>query len=696
MSHRQEEEAFATTTESLRADVYRADSEAGKRVVREEAEAAARRQFTPITAHVSESSLPLVDATDYVMAPPAPQSARVPFVDSDDVDGGGISMDSFAAYTGGPAYQSAFLAATPLGAGASAAPFYRGSESYASLTSAASTQLTLDTHTGAGVMHRQRQAMAPLFAPVADLSYAYGAPNQLDAVRDREYVSKKQNGVRPAPQMSEGRGLTLDRSFAGMAAEQGAVGPNNLVDYQPRGTYVDALAARDLYADRTVDELRTANNPKAPEHFMAGFEGPAVNTTAGGRLDDGAPTPKNRPDTFFENVMGLWRAPTAFRHTQSVGPDHVVQPYTQRHRTEEDEGGSGYFGAAGAAAGIGGGGVGAYVMEKEYEPSHRAELGEMPLGQVDALTRSAPAAHNDYSRFTQPIYDNNRTSGPQQLYLGATFSSVLGKFIAPIADALRPARRTVMAEAGNDTHGFGQFAGTGVGGFGSGTADSGGRGLPAEYLLPATLKDEGMVEDYFGQATATEAQLGAHHDQNARLRATEREATTAHSGYLGAAQGQVPAEALPSAQPRADRQREQTLQGRMQQGSTDKFNPNVGSIGHRKPDAAAPQRAPTASFVASVPSSATFGAVVSRYDHTPAEASGALGGGQKKRPRALASANDNDSGGGGGVPFKIRGTASRAKHPTEHNFTSKTELDAQMRSRLQERNPLMPATYRVN
>lgn len=666
--------------------VFRADTAAGRAAMSHSVP-----EFTPMPVFAHEPDLPTRN-TDYVMAPPSAASAQVPFDTATETIGGG------AAYTGGPAYQSTFLRATPLGGlgGATAAPFYSGAESYMPLTSAASTQLTLDTHTGAGVFHRQKQAMAPLHAPAADLSYAYGTPNQTEAVRAREYVSMKQNGVQPTPQRSEGRGLTLDRSFEGMAAEQGAVGRNNKVDYQPRGTYVDHLAARDFYADRGVDELRTASNPKATEHYMAGFEGPAMNVNAGGgrRLnDDGTQsTPKNRPNTFYENVRELWGGPKSFQHTQSLAPEHV-EHITQRQRTQDElgEDGAGYFGAAHGITG----GLGSYLMEQDYEPSHRTEVSEMPLGHVDGLTRSAPGAHNDYSRWTQPVHDTNRSSGPNQVYFGATFSSVLGKYVAPLVDALRPARRTVLAEAANDAHALGHFAGAGIGGFGSGTAENDGRALPAEYLLPTTLKEEGMLEDHFGQATATEAQIGAHHAQNARLRATERESTTAHSGYLGAAKGLVPAEALPSAPSRADRQREQTLQGRMQQGSTDKYNPNAGSMGHRKPDVAPPTRAPVASFVASVPSAATFGAVFSKYEHhvpssVAADNSASTSAASRKRPRA---ANSLD-GGSGGEPFKVRGSASRDTRPAEHDFTNTTELNARLHSRLQERNPFMPA-YRV-
>jgi hypothetical protein len=637
------------------------------------AAAAAQESLSPTPAPV--------ERTGFVMPPPAAADAPMPFA--------ATAMGTTSTYDGGPSYLTEILQPRSLGGGASAAPFFSGAESYASRTPAASASLTLDNYTGAGSLYRKKEAMAPLFAPTADLSYAYGAPNQTDLVRERTFVSDKRHGERAGPQIHEGRGLTLDRSAAGMVAELGSSAPHGLVDYQSRGTYIDALAARDLYADRTVDQLRTAINPKADAYSMAGFEGPAMNPNASGRRLDDAPTPKNRPDTFFENVLGLWRGAKSFRHTQSLAPEFVAQPDTQRWRTEEEfEGGSGFLGHAQGVTG----GLGGYVMEQEVEPAHKLEPGEMPMGQVGALTGAAPAAINDYSRYTQPVFGTHRSSGPQQTYFGAAFSSVLGKFAAPIADALMmPARpdaaRAALAEASNDTHGMGQFSGVGLGGFGSGTADARGP-VAAEYLLPPTLKDEGLLEDYFGQATVTD--LGMHHEQGTRLRATERERTTAHSTYLGAAQGQVPAsgaEAMPAAQPREDRQREQVLQGRTQQGNIDRYNPNAGTMGHRKPDAAPATRAPVASFAAAVPSAATFGAVVSKYEHAPVPAASG-------KKRSFAAANADDAVGSGGGSMLRAGAPTRAKHPAEHDFSGQADVNAQMRSMQAARNPLVQS-YRV-
>jgi hypothetical protein len=638
-----------------------------------------------------------------VELPNAPRGAGA------DDGGGGAS----ARYAGGAAFQSGFFAPTALGgvpgSQASAAPFFRGAEAFSQLGPAGAGQPRLDRYTGAGHLLRQKQPMAPLFAPATDLSYAYGAPNQTDALRAREYVSMKQGGVNPGPVLHEGRGLTLDRSAAGMAAELGAIGPNGHVDYVSRGTYVDALAARDLWAGgRGVDEMRTADNPKVGAHFMAGFEGPATLTTAGGaRLHADVPTPKNRPETFFENVLGLWRGPSAFRHTQTIEPEFfaVAQQSTQRERTEAEGGGSGYMGAAGPGGAVCA--VGSYLMEQEVEPDRHigpSELAPAQGGHIDGLTSARPGTVNDYGRYTQPIFDTNRSAGPQQTYFGQTFSSVLTRFVAPLADALRPARRTALAEASNDTHGQGQFSGAGLGGFGSGTAAP---GLVAAHLLPTTLREEGMLEDAFGQVSAADKR-GAHHDQNPQLHPTERESTTAHSAYLGAAPrgpSASLAEGPAAEQTRADREREQTLHGRASHGAAGQFTPQMGAaVGHRKPDAAAPGRAPVASFAPAGPSAATFGAVVSRYDHaappppgawsSAPRGSAAPGAGLLSDEGLVGAAAVNrrrtrDDADFGGGAFSTRGAPARGKHPSEHNFSAQTELNAQIRSKLQKSNPLV-------
>ena len=76
------------------------------------------------------------------------------------------------------------------------------------------------------------------------------------------------------------------------------------------------------------------------------------------------------------------------------------------------------------------------------------------------------------------------------------------------------------------------------------------------------------------------------------------------------------------------------------------------------------------------------------------------GGSSSSRKRAAASsgpvsANSSSDDYGGGVPFKVqRGTATRAKHPVEHDFSAMAETNARLRTRQQERNPLA-AAYRV-
>ena len=62
--------------------------------------------------------------------------------------------------------------------------------------------------------------------------------------------------------------------------------------------YNSALLNRNLYLAKTVDELRTQNNPKASGFALLGHEGPA-DSFIKTRGDLGIQE-KHRPDTFFE------------------------------------------------------------------------------------------------------------------------------------------------------------------------------------------------------------------------------------------------------------------------------------------------------------------------------------------------------------------------------------------------------------
>lgn len=595
--------------------------------------------FEPIDLANNELAAPPLLATDFVV--PAPRAARRNAA-------AGAAFDA-----GGPTYTAAFYAATDLGGGAVAAPFFSGKHGGGSgLTHADSARRTLDSLNGGNVHHKKKQASAPLFAPQADLSHTYGTPVQTDLFRTWENVSLVQNGAQPQA-VSEGRGLTLDRAAVAANAGNATHG------------HVDALHARDTYHDRTVDDLRTANHPKVGGLLFAGFEAPAYNANAGGQLDPLGPTPKNRPDTAFENGQDRWGAPTSFQHTQTLAPQ-VIEHITQRQTQDWAHNGNAYGGAAGV-------GAGAYSMEQEYNNGWRQELADMPLGQLSGGL--APAAQHDYGA-REPLHlANNRSSAPMETYFGAAFTAAVGRVAAPLFDALqRPSKRAAQADT-HPSRPLGNLSGAAAA-----APDADWRG--SHTLLPATLRDETMLEDYLGQASAAESQIGAYRDQNLLLRPTERESTTAFSEHSGFAQAQAPGqEALPGENTHKDRNRVQTLHGRLLRGNANRYNPAIGKGGHRnKPDAqTAP--APVAAFVSRVPDASSYGAIESRYSSAPDRGAAAAADAAPAGKRRKAGA----AGGGG---KRIAPIVERDQHDD-------LQLDADIRRQLQRGNPLAKSGGRL-
>jgi hypothetical protein len=78
-------------------------------------------------------------------------------------------------------------------------------------------------------------------------------------------------------------------------------------------------------------------------------------------------------------------------------------------------------------------------VDSEHMPSHRIELGEVPLGPADAPGQSG-AYDADYGIKGFKSYANNRNTTSTDGYFGI-FSGAMGAAVAPLLDILRPSKR---------------------------------------------------------------------------------------------------------------------------------------------------------------------------------------------------------------------------------------------------------------
>ena len=98
----------------------------------------------------------------------------------------------------------------------------------------------LDLYTGSGSQQKQKEGIAPLFKPQANMSHINGAPNQSEFMmhRQRSVLTAKMNNVKPWEEISVAPGLGKGFSSEGS------------------GGFNSGMEARSAQLPKTVDQLR--------------------------------------------------------------------------------------------------------------------------------------------------------------------------------------------------------------------------------------------------------------------------------------------------------------------------------------------------------------------------------------------------------------------------------------------------------
>jgi hypothetical protein len=284
-------------------------------------------------------------------------------------------------------------------------PFF-GSHLRTIRTDANSTESIMDSYTGSGSQTITKSERAPLFAPQENYQWAFGAPNQTDFLQSRVNPSLKQSNVKPFAEEYVGPGIGVGYGSSGF------------------GGYNSGLMARDMYLDRGVDELRTANHQKASGIGLYGHEGPAVSAvTQRGILGN---MEKNRVDTSYEMGSDRWFTTTGSSTAPTCRSIDVLKDGARQETTTS------YTGGAGASND-------ATYVDGEYMPSKHIDLGQVPIAPA-YRTGASGANESDFGNKSRMVYQNNRSTNQQDTYFGA-FGGAIGAVVAPLLDALRPSRK---------------------------------------------------------------------------------------------------------------------------------------------------------------------------------------------------------------------------------------------------------------
>ena len=261
-------------------------------------------------------------------------------------------------------------------------------------------EATLDNLQGQGSQYFTKKENAPLFEPEKDLSFANGTPDRSAFYLSRQNPSNKYSNVKPWESEQVGPGLC--KGFT----TQGSNGFNA------------GMEARNCWMPKTVDELRTATNPKLT-FGLNGHQGPALSSIK--NLGKEGLVEKNNPDTFFANTPNRWFT--------TVGAEKGERQRGEVVLKEVDSLNCEYFGVATD-------GEATYVRGHAEDP-HSQVLPGPPVGS--AKQHHGSSNQNSYGRDTENLVLNNRNTTANQEAGG--IHGILQAAIAPILDVLKPTRK---------------------------------------------------------------------------------------------------------------------------------------------------------------------------------------------------------------------------------------------------------------
>ena len=290
-------------------------------------------------------------------------------------------------------------------------PFF-GSSVKQPTTMPRGNESALDNMTGAGSQYIKKTERAPLFKPKPSANWTHGAPSSTDFIQSRQVAGMSKNNTKPFESVQVAPGLGEGFSASGS------------------GGFNAGQQSRELWRDKTVDELRAANNPKCT------FPG----VTLGGqhfapKRGIEAPVQKNNPDRHYavgpERYMtttGAYEKPTG-RPTQDL---------PQQARTETTR----------EAYGVGGHATGSLgEVRGRYRDARKA--GKMlegavsrPGAAVSTGSGSAAAATADHGRSGFKASNTSRaiTETRQSGLLGQAVAAVKA-LVVPFREQLAPTRK---------------------------------------------------------------------------------------------------------------------------------------------------------------------------------------------------------------------------------------------------------------
>ena len=283
-------------------------------------------------------------------------------------------------------------------------PFY-GGKMYGGDFKNDMAQATLDNMTGAGSQTIYKTEQAPLFKPEDNVHWAFGSPDMSDFYQSRVNPSMTSKNIKP------------------FASEQVGPGLNQGFSSEGRNGFNSGMEARELWLDKTVDELRIATNPKESFSLLS-HEGPAESRVT--NIGQIGTVEKNRPDTFFINTQDRWLTTTGQEKGTRLNPIELIKE-GQRVTTSTE-----YMGNASHTNK-------AIYAPRNMEPSKRNELDS--YDKYPTHSYGGNKGYNENNLKNTLIEKNNRSTNCQPNSFGANFNRTVGAVVMPFMDMFKPTKK---------------------------------------------------------------------------------------------------------------------------------------------------------------------------------------------------------------------------------------------------------------
>ena len=267
----------------------------------------------------------------------------------------------------------------------------------------------LDNYTGAGSQNIEKKAQAPMFKPQKDMQWQNGMPSTTEYMQERmrNVVTSKMNNAKPWDSIQVGPGL------------------NKVNGKKGSGGFNSALEARDRWQPKTVDQLRTKNNPKMS------YKGQVLGAKGIGERANIGDMEKNRPDTFYIQSADRWLTTTgAGGEKQTSQAEQILRDVNRINQLKEHFGGGANEGQATYQPG-------------QRQPSTRPQL-DAPIKHISNATVKngwAASSDSDYGKSGYNSLANARSLTGNNERMGNAFHATLTALAAPITDVLRPTRK---------------------------------------------------------------------------------------------------------------------------------------------------------------------------------------------------------------------------------------------------------------